>query len=80
MSKALNVLDSIVWGLLKVQGLTEATITIELPRKSAEEMIFKIDHELEELLVKFDRRLPILSLGAVFKYRGIDFRIVERTR
>ena len=80
---ATSLLDEIAWGL-SLNGIClmpcYPTVTIELDRKSAEAFAWNISQELEVTMKDYMRPAPIITLGSVFQYRGVNFRIVEKVK
>lgn len=77
----MELLDGIAFGLARHAGLGPTpAVTIELERKSAEALLFRLSKDIENLMVDFCRSHVIIGLGTVFQYRGVNFRIVERAK
>lgn len=75
----IEILDSISFGLARIACLGKSPIvTIELDKISAEHFLHQTTKEMEIFLKDYMRPMPIIQLGSVFQYRGVNFRVVER--
>jgi len=72
-----KMLDEFVFSLTRNAGITKATVTIELERKYAERFIFNLASDLHQVMLTNHMPMSEIKIGTVFKYRGVNFRVVE---
>lgn len=59
--------------LRKAGSTSECIMTIELDRRSAEALCFRLSRDFA-----YGNGFPSIQLGAIFKYYGISVRVVEK--
>lgn len=72
----LEALNEFVFALAR-HDMGKTTVTIEMTRGKAEELCWRIQKDITATLLASHYEVPIISLGSVFRYRGVNFRIVE---